>query len=295
MNSYTGRNNFMPMSAEKYQYLVAGLPDLMMDAEKLSLSIVAFRDVLEEQLPNKDLQLVRFFFLPFDNQNLLNLLNGVDFEFDTRGNFSREYLEALAEDKSPQTTIEQPANIDEYFEKFIIHFKNDIALYPGKRWEDQLTNHFYDFVLSSKHLFIYEWFFFDRSLRNVQIGMNANNHDFSVEKNLIGNDEVTHAILNVSAKDFGLSNDYDFVPSLMSLFEGTTLVEREYRIDQLKWQKLDDLTTFNYFSIEVILAFLVKLQIVERWFSLSEEKGREMFDLLFKNLQNSYEFPKEFV
>lgn len=283
------------MSAEKYQYLVAGLPDLMMDTEKLSLSIVAFRDVLEEQLPNDDFQLVRFFFLPFDNQNLLNLLNGADFEFDTRGNFSREYLEALVDDKSPQTTIEQPVNIDEYFEKFIIHFKNDIELYPGKRWEDQLTSHFYDFVLSSKHPFIDDWFFFDRSLRNVQIGMNANKHDFSVEKNLIGHDEVTHAILNVSAKDFGLSNDYDFVPSLVNLFEGTTLVEREYRIDQLKWQKLDDLTTFNYFSIEVILAFLVKLQIVERWFSLSEEKGREMFDLLFKNLQNSYEFPKEFV
>jgi hypothetical protein len=63
----------------------------------------------------------------------------------------------------------------------------------------------------------------------------------------------------------------------------------------LKWNVLDELTTFDYFNINKILAFLVKAGMVQRWVKLDAKVGQEMFQKLVKDLRETYELPKEFA
>lgn len=70
------------------------------------------------------------------------------------------------------------------------------------------------------------------------------------------------------------------VESVLAL---TDILAREKGLDDLMWNKIDSITLFNYFDINVILGFIAKLHIVARWYRLDEQTGREMFrNLLMK-------------
>lgn len=54
------------------------------------------------------------------------------------------------------------------------------------------------------------------------------------------------------------------------------------------WDKIDEMTTYDYFDIEAILGFLAKLHIVERWYILDEKTGREMFRKLVDEVRGTF-------
>ncbi len=285
------------MAGEVYQCLVAGLPDLVFDQGKLTLSWEGFREELENNLTPVDFRLAQLFFLPYDISNLLNILNKSEEEdegFVNRGNFSKEQLEEFADTKEIETPIDIASNLNEFIEKLVIHFKNDIPLYNNMDWNNQFTNYYYAFCLAQKNNFVRKWFEFEMNIKNIQVAINASNHEKEVEKELVGDNEVVDAILNERSKDFGLGNDYSYVEKILNLYENKDLLTREKEVDLIKWNKVDELNTFNYFSIEVLLGYLIKLNIVERWIKLDKETGKEMFERLMHDLQHDYEFPQEF-
>ena len=71
-------------------------------------------------------------------------------------------------------------------------------------------------------------------------------------------------------------------------------MDREKKIDLLKWNWMEDNTFFNYFTIEKIFVFLMKLEMIERWISLDKEKGNEMFRQLIGQLKDEVQIPQEF-
>ena len=65
------------------------------------------------------------------------------------------------------------------------------------------------------------------------------------------------------------------------------LFERERNIDLLKWHWLDEQTFFNYFGIERVFAYLVKLEIIERWIALDPAEGGKIFRELIDGLKKT--------
>ncbi len=68
----------------------------------------------------------------------------------------------------------------------------------------------------------------------------------------------------------------------------TDILTRERGIDDLMWEKINTLTTFNYFDIDAILGFITKMNIVARWFRLDEQTGREMFQKLVNEVRGTF-------
>jgi hypothetical protein len=79
-----------------------------------------------------------------------------------------------------------------------------------------------------------------------------------------------------------------------SVNDTVDLVEREKKIDLLKWNWMEDNTFFNYFTIEKIFVFLMKLEMIERWVSLDKDKGNELFRQLIDQLKDEVQIPQEF-
>lgn len=50
------------------------------------------------------------------------------------------------------------------------------------------------------------------------------------------------------------------------------ITRRERMIDQLRWNWLEDVTFDRIFDVEALLAYYLRLCIVERWTSLNEKK-----------------------
>ena len=62
------------------------------------------------------------------------------------------------------------------------------------------------------------------------------------------------------------------------------LLEKEHRIDRIRWQQAVDLAVADYFDINAILSYLVRINIVARWAQLDEKRGREMLGELLREL-----------
>lgn len=55
-------------------------------------------------------------------------------------------------------------------------------------------------------------------------------------------------------------------------------LERELGLDQLRWSLLDDLSRFDPFGLPAVIAYALKLKLVERWSALTVEKGRAVVE-----------------
>ena len=73
-----------------------------------------------------------------------------------------------------------------------------------------------------------------------------------------------------------------------SVLEGTDLLMREMDLDKLMWKKIDELNLFNYFNVNVLLGYIAKLKIIDRWLSLDEQTGREMFRKLVDEIRGTF-------
>ncbi len=274
------------MFERNYYYLVAGLPDIIIDQKKLSYTIEEFKEELRNHLHPDDYKLVELLFLPADNSNLLNLLQKSDGPFDESGKYTRDELEE---------EIKEPSVTPEYMQRFVTAYKSETPLFEGLSWEDQLTWLYYEYLLQCPNNYLREWFEFDLNLKNIVAGFNVRKHKLKGDKYLIGDNYIVQAVKKSTLKDFGLGNDFGPMEKLVTIQENENLLERERAMDTMRWEFMDERNTFNYFTIEVLLAFVKKLQLVKRWLDMDYETGREMFRKLLDQLAQSYEFPKEFM
>jgi hypothetical protein len=70
-------------------------------------------------------------------------------------------------------------------------------------------------------------------------------------------------------------------------FALTDPLQRELAIDRFRWDQLGSLAGFDMFSLESILAYGLRLKIVERWAALSEERGRTRAEDLIEQRSKS--------
>ena len=163
-----------------------------------------------------------------------------------------------------------------------------------QRWTDwlafglqphRLSSHFYRAVSKTQNPFIHNYFSFDQQLRNILAALTARKNGQDLVSVLIGNDEVTEALLHSKAADFGLKSQIDFAPRLFSILEEENILEREQKLDRLRWDKANEICTFHHFNINVILCFLLKTSIIERWLTLNRERGQELFKTLVHEIK----------
>ncbi len=272
------------MASRNYYYLVAGLPDLMLEQGKLTTLLADFKHELRQHLHQDDYRLVQMLFAPADHRNLINLLLKHIEDFDLTGNYSFDELEEA---------IKDPELMPGYLGTFIARFKAG-SLDAEMSQENRLASMYFDHLMQCNNTFICEWFRFEMNVRNILLAMNARKYRMPFDNQLIGHSLVTELLKKSNARDFGLTNEFPTVEKLLQINEASNVVEREKLLDILRWNYIDELNTFNYFSIEVILGYLIKLGIVERWMKLDKKTGEQMFKQLLTDLQSSYEFSNEF-
>ncbi|MBW6534711.1 MAG: DUF2764 domain-containing protein [Mariniphaga sp.] len=276
-----------------YYCLVAGFPDLIPDDKKLHFSSVELRNYLQEELHPSDFELVKLFYLPFDHENLISLLFEGEFEWDGSGNYSREIMEQFV-DKKQLEYIEASA-FPSYFIDFIEFYHDDEEEFPKIAAIKFLTEGWYKTLAESGNEFVAKFGEFKQNMANIMLALNGRKHDIPFEEAIIGDDEVTHALKRSRARDFGLANEVNDIETIVQVFEIENMLDREMKLDNLTWQFIDEISFFNYFTIEKVMGFVQKLFIVERWFKLDKEKGQQIFNQLLEEIQSKFEFPDEFA
>jgi hypothetical protein len=275
--------------SQAYYAIVTGLPDLFLDDARRHTPFTEFADDLVQWLDKEDAALCRTVRYPYDNANLVLLLGDArdGRGFDQRGNFSKTELTDAIRTGGGEVPL--------YMHHFIAARRDGRDAVAGRNPEDQLTTMFFEEMTGHPNRFVREWYSFERDLRNVLIGLNcrfiASQGGSEVrtllETAIIGHDPIARAMLKSTAPDFGLSASPWWAGEIIALDE-SDMLQREKRIDALRWRIAGDLTGFAGFGIETIMGFLVRLAIAQRWHDLDEPEGRQMFDTLAEELKAGF-------
>jgi hypothetical protein len=247
-----------------------------------------FKKELEEHIKPQDYKLIELIFLNYDNENLLHFLKDELGQFNNLGKYSVADFENEFSDDRKKIL---PAYMYEFYE----FYKDEERQNIEKSWENILTEMYFDYVLKTKNIFLKQWFEFNLNIKNIITGLNCRKFNLSSEKHLIGKNFITDSILKNTAKDFGLDVDFPIVIDILNLSEKENILARERELDLLRWKMIDEITLFEYFTINIVLAYTLKLDIAYRWLLLNEEEGRKFFKQIISDLKASFEFPKEFT
>lgn len=275
------------MAFEKdYYTLVASLPEISWDERKLPLTVQEFRDEAKEYISGKDAELLDLFFLPNDNAQVLRLLNKQEPDPALQTVYPLKQLEEEVQEPSAALPL--------YLREFIADFKEEHLKYDVVP-ENVLSWMYYDYMMHSENKLVREYAEFSMNMRNLIAAYNSRKYGRDISKEVIGENEFAVALRTSNAKDFGLSMDYPYVEKVISLLENDHLVERERGLDLLIWDFLDEAVIFEYFSIEKVISFMLKLMIVQRWSRMSSESGRKVFMELVEKFRKSFEFDEQFI
>ena len=153
--------------------------------------------------------------------------------------------------------------------------------------EKDLDADFYAAALRHRNRFLREYFRFDLNLRNAKVRyLNAQLGREPDQDVMTGEDPEAE---DVDIDGFRFTGgEFEEALKVDNILADKDLVSREKGLDDLLWDKIDGLSTFHYFDIEAVLAYIAKLHIVTRWLNLDEEVGRDVFRRLLKDVRGTY-------
>ena len=277
---------------KNYYYLIAGLPELSLDDSKLGITVREFRDLYYPELADDDRALLDLIYLSYDNVNLLALLKDKEACLVEGGLYASEELLGIIEAARAEETPDR--QYPRYMYDFVAQLDSEESAAEGIFPEDRLAQLYYAHAMSQGNAFIERWFAFNLDLNNFLTAITARRYNLDVKPLIVGDNEVAKALRTSNSRDFGLTGVMDGFEEVMRISEIDNLVERERKLDVLKWEWMEDNSFFDYFTVEKLFAFLVKIQIIERWISLDAEAGGEMLRGMIRQLKEEVKVPQEF-
>lgn len=269
------------MSGKNYYSLVAGLREYAPDSDAKGLDIASLRDDIADGLTPEDRRAVRLLYGCYDCENLVNLHYGST-AFNALGNFTREELAAECADPK-----HLPARMAAVVRAYADPEGEDAEeVDVTERFEKNLFEAYYKECAESKSRFLREWSEFDRTLRNILAASVARAAQQPVESVLVGEGDAVAQMRRSSAADFGLRGEYEFADAVVAAVnDERNILEKERKIDMVRWSQAEELSVFDYFNVDAVLAWLARVNIVARWSLLDPARGREMFDRLMAGME----------
>lgn len=263
-----------------YYCLVASLREYALDAETKGFDAQAIRAMILEELAPRDARAVRLLYGYYDCENIAALRAGRTVH-NPLGNLSHEELEQ--ELKAPRRLPERVARVLRAWSDPEGEAVESVD--TAQRFEKALFGAYYAECAASACRFLRQWSEFDRTLRNVTAAVAARAAGRSVEEVVVGSGDIVGQLCRSSASDFGLRGEVAYVDALIAAVnDEPNLVEKEHKIDRIRWSEASELSTFDYFDINAIMSYLVRVNIVARWARLDAARGRELFARLLEEL-----------
>lgn len=139
--------------------------------------------------------------------------------------------------------------------------------------EETLNADFYCKVEAHSNRFLREFFHFDLLVRNMKVKYLGRRLNQQVDKYLIDTAD----------------SDFEEEKQVQAIFDNPDFVLREQQMDKLYWDKASEITRMDYFNLNVILAFLIKARIIQRWAAMDKTRGAELFATLVKEVKGTFD------
>ena len=270
------------MFEKNYYCLVAGLREYALDSDTKGFNAREIIAEILEEVSSGDAEAVRLLYGYYDCENIIALRAGRS-AYNPLGNIPVEELGQ--EMTSPQALPKAMAKVLKDYAATESEETEGVDLSLG--FERALLTAYYEECARSKSRFVRQWSEFDRTLRNVAAAAVARSKDRRVDSVTVGKGDVVAQLQRSSAADFGLRGELTYVDAILAAVnDEQNMVEKEHKIDLIRWEHASELASSDYFNINAILSYLVKINIVARWSLLDPKRGRAMLDRIMAELDS---------
>ena len=297
-----------------YYCLMAGLPEVRLTDAQPQHTLLQLKEELADVLESQDERLLERYFLRFDCENLVELLEAgrrkspYDIVVDPSKTLplpeaSVKWNDAALYDEATMRQFVDDAKATDGavkgFPPFLADFVRTFEVrQEDKSWfsRDAAMLAYYNYARQCPNAMMAEWYELNFNILNILTALIARRQGWNLADYVQGNGPVVSAILKQSAQpDFGLEAELDYVQDLMHAAETTDPVGKERQIDALRWNWLEERTFFEPFDITALFAYIVRTEILERWALLDPEQGRERFTQIIEDLRGEAKVPEEFI
>ncbi|MBR2962514.1 MAG: DUF2764 family protein [Alistipes sp.] len=268
------------MFANNYYTLVAGFREYALDGDTKGFDIDEILLDIEETVSAADWQAVELLYTYYDCENLVGLRNGTT-AYNRLGRIAREELEN--ELQNPTLLSKELATVVRAYTQPDGEDAEEVA--TERPFALSLFEAYYAKCSRSSSRLLRQWSEAERTLRNVVAALSARERGVAIENVVVGAGDTVDALRRSSAADFGLRGELQWIDTLITtLSDERNIIEKERKIDLIRWSIVDGLSEQDYFNINAVLAYLIKVNIVARWAQLDRKVGAEMFERLLADL-----------
>ena len=271
-----------------YYCLVAGLPDLRIDETKGLVEPADLVAEIEPQLSPADRGYLRLLMAGYDNRNFLTFLRKKDAILNPSGSLGLDDWTQLVKIMDENDHPVDPRLLPYWIDYYRLNHEEEIDA-KGIAREDYLSGLYYNYAMKSDNEFVRKWFEFNLNLNNLLIAVLCRKHQLDATKAIIGSTEISSILRTSHARDYGITGLFDQLELVLRIAEEPNLLEREKKLDALRWNWLEEQTFFHYFTIERVLAFVLRTEMLHRWKLLSREQGEVVFRDLLESLKQGIE------
>jgi hypothetical protein len=242
----------------RYYFLGAYLPDLQRSDRKLRVDLASF---LEERalMAPEDVADVDLVLLHHDVQLVENLLSGA----------SREVPSTVHPAAFWREQLKKPQDCPPFLADLLAGRDPGSGFGPGEA--GRLHGAYYDFaVAEATSGFLAEYLAFERDLRNVLAAVRARQLGLPVAPQLVGGGELVDALARSTLADFGLGRELPWLEGVLAA-DGPS--QRQEVVERILWDRADDGAGADPFAFEALLAYLLKLDLLQSRLALSAEAG----------------------
>lgn len=271
------------MFSTEYYYLVAGLRDWTLDSDTKGFDAREIIDEILAEVSKSDREAIRLLYAYYDCENIISCRENRD-RHNALGNLSREQIQEVVEGANYSLLPARLAKVVELYAAAEDE-ERDEEVTLDARFERTLFEAYYDELAHSKCRFLVAWGEFDSNLRNIAAAIAAREAGRLISDVTVGGGDIVEQLSRSSAADFGLRGELPYIDAVIAaVSDEKNIVEKERKIDAVRWTEADEIAVFDFFNINYILSYLVKVNIVARWSMLAPEVGREMLNRLIKEL-----------
>ncbi|GEM_PF-6239854 len=162
--------------------------------------------------------------------------------------------------------------------------------------EIEIDRAYFTYNLSVAKGFARKWIELELNVRNYLATYQCEKYRLDKEAQIINLNNISEILLENPCSTNELDAEWAECRELDSIMEIPHLHVREKTLDKFRWQWIESYSEFEYFSLEVLLAYGLKLQIINRWQQLEiiqEEKGISAFDTLLNQINETKEIAPE--
>ena len=262
------------MEQRQYHCFVAGLPELSFDGSVLWTTPAKFIEEMRREMHPDDFRMAQPMLLRYDHVNLVRFLQGK--ELLNRGvalfnpdDFSRqkEIFEAIV----PEEDILPP-----YMSDVLRLYSESEEPLNHVECQRKLDDGYYHWVKEQGSRFLRDYNEFEYNLSNMLTYM-INSHAGlkHPDEGIAGDNSFAYHLHETAGKNLVKDPGFEYFDDIFTIAGSHTLAGAEVEYDRLRWNVIEKLTVFEYFTADVVLAYLQKMLIASRWESMTDAAGRE--------------------